>query len=187
MPSGEIFAKQVELLHDAVPTTSRIGWLGPKNFWTHPLTAAARSAAERLGLALAPMLIDYPIGKSTIQRAFGGMADRTTDTLFVTPAADVFLQRETVVASAASARLPAISLQREYAELGLLMSYFTNEAERFRDAAGYVDRILRGANPADLPVQRPRKFDFIVNLKTASELGLTIPPTIMTAATEFIE
>jgi putative ABC transport system substrate-binding protein len=185
-PVGEIFAKQVELLHDAAPTTSHVAWLGPKHYWDHPLTASTRSAAEKLGLALVPMRIDYPIGNSTIERAFRELANQELDALFVSPAADLYRHRETVVALAASASLPAISLQREYAELGLLMSYVTDEAARYRDAAGYVDRILRGTNPAYLPVQQATKFDFIVNLKTAREIGITIPPKIMTAATEFI-
>jgi putative ABC transport system substrate-binding protein len=95
--------------------------------------------------------------------------------------------RRDIVALVRAARLPAIYPEREYVEEGGLMAYGTNVPDTFRRMAGYVDRILEGASPADLPVQQPVKFDFIVNLKTAQELGLTIPPAILARADEVIE
>ena len=92
-----------------------------------------------------------------------------------------------VVAFVNQARLPAIYPEREYADDGGLMAYGANVADNFRQAAGYVDRILKGAKPGDLPIQEPVKFDFIVNLKTARELGLTISPAIFARADEVIE
>ena len=186
-PPGEIFAKQVQLLRDAVSTPSRVAWLGPRSYWNHAFTEATRSAAEQLGLALVQMRIVYPIGKSSIQRAFQDLPDQGIDGLFVTSAADIYLYREAVVEAATRAKLPAISMQREYAELGLLMSYSTDQAARYRDAAGYVDRILRGNDPAELPVQLPTAFEFVINLNTARNLGITMPPHLLTQATELIE
>ena len=95
--------------------------------------------------------------------------------------------RRDVVELVNAARLPAIYPERDYADDGGLMCYGANVRDNFRRAAGYVDRILKGASPADLPIQEPVKFDFVVNLKTAKELGLTIPPLILGRADEVIE
>jgi putative ABC transport system substrate-binding protein len=95
--------------------------------------------------------------------------------------------RRDIVALVNAARLPAIYPEREYVEVGGLMAYGTNVPASFRQVAGYVDRILKGAKPSDLPIQQPVKFDFVVNLKTAKTLGLTIPQTILALADEVIE
>jgi len=95
--------------------------------------------------------------------------------------------RRDVVALINAARLPAIYPEREYADEGGLMAYGTNVLDNFRRAAGYVDRILKGVKPGDLPIKEPVKFDFVVNLKTAKNLGLTIPPAILARADEVIE
>ena len=186
-PPEEMFVKQVELLHDALPEISRVAWLGPKRHWDHPLGQATLSAAKKSGFILVPMLIEYPIEEASIQRAFQGWKDAKIEALFVASSVDMFRYRNTVVELATEAELPAISLQREYAELGLLMSYLTDEAARYGKAAHYVDQILRGGSPADLPVQVPILFDLVINLKTAQALGITMPPSIMMQATEIIE
>jgi putative ABC transport system substrate-binding protein len=95
--------------------------------------------------------------------------------------------RRELLALVAAARIPALYDAREYAEDGGLMVYGTNYPDNFHRAAGYVDRILKGAKPGDLPIQQPVKFDFVVNLKTAKALGLTIPPSILARADEVIE
>jgi len=95
--------------------------------------------------------------------------------------------RRDVVALVNATRLPAIYPERDYADDGGLMAYGANVADNFRQAADYVDRILKGTKPGDLPIQEPVKFDFVVNLKTANELGLTIPPLILGRADEVIE
>lgn len=186
-PPEEIFAKQVQLLHDAMPGILRMAWLGPKRFWDHPFAQATRSAAKQSGVTLVPMLVEYPIEESTIRRAFQGWVNEKIEALFVTSSVDMFRYRKTIVELATEAELPAISLQREYAESGLLMSYLTDDAARYRRAAHYVDQILRGDHPSDLPVQAPTLFDLIINRKTALALGITMPPSIMTQATEIIE
>jgi len=105
----------------------------------------------------------------------------------VVPDGVFYNYRRDVVALVNAARLPAIYPERDYVDDGALMSYGANVRDNFRRAAGYVDRILKGASPADLPIQEPVKFDFVVNLKTAKELGLTIPPLILGRADEVIE
>ena len=92
-----------------------------------------------------------------------------------------------IAALASRQRLPAIAEIREFTDAGLLMNYGVNRADRFHRAATYVDRILKGAKPADLPVEQPTKFDFVINLPTARELGLTIPPSVLQQATELIQ
>jgi len=105
----------------------------------------------------------------------------------VVPDGLFYSYRRDVVALVNAARLPAIYPEREYADDGGLMAYGANASDNFRRAAAYVDRILKGANPGDLPIQEPVKFDFIINLQTAKGLGLTIPPTLLARADEVIE
>jgi putative ABC transport system substrate-binding protein len=105
----------------------------------------------------------------------------------VIPDGTFYAYRRDVVALINAARLPAIYPEREYADDGGLMAYGTNVPDNFRRAADYVDRILKGAKPGDLPIQEPVKFDFIINLKTANALSLTIPPLILGRADEVIE
>ena len=107
--------------------------------------------------------------------------------MVVVPDGLFYSYRRDVVALVNAARLPAIYPEREYADDGGLMAYGANASDNFRRAAAYVDRILKGANPGDLPIQEPVKFDFIINLQTAKELGLAIPPTLLARADEVIE
>ena len=105
----------------------------------------------------------------------------------VVPDGMFYSYRRDVIALVNAARLPAIYPEREYSDDGGLMAYGANASDNFRRAAAYVDRILKGANPGDLPIQEPVKFDFIINLQTAKELGLAIPPTLLARADEVIE
>ena len=107
--------------------------------------------------------------------------------MVVLPDGVFYNYRRDVVALVNATRLPAIYPERDYADDGGLMAYGANVADNFRQAADYVDRILKGTKPGDLPIQEPVKFDFVVNLKTANELGLTIPPLILGRADEVIE
>jgi len=107
--------------------------------------------------------------------------------LIVLASALFWNQRAVIVERVAAVALPAIYPEREYAEAGGLVAYGPNVAENFRGAAVYVDRILKGENPGDLPVQEPATFDFVINLKTAKALGLTIPVSILARASEVIE
>ena len=107
--------------------------------------------------------------------------------VLVEPDAMFWNHHREVVALVNATRLPATYPEREYADDGGLMAYSANAPDNFRRAAGYVDRILKGAKPGDLPIQEPAKFDFIVNLQTAKALGLTIPPSVLGLANEVIE
>ena len=107
--------------------------------------------------------------------------------MIVLPEGVFYNFRRNVIAVINPTRLPAIYPERDYADDGGLMAYGANVADNFRRAAGYVDRILKGAKPGDLPIQEPVRFDFVVNLNTAKALGLTIPPSILARADEVIE
>jgi putative ABC transport system substrate-binding protein len=179
----ELSGKRVQLLKDAVPRVSRIAAL------QNPVTListfrATQAAARTLGLELRIVEIaapdDIPGGFETAVRA-------DAEALIVLPDGMFWNERARIIALAAQHRLPAIYEDRAYATDGGLLSYGRDVSEQFRLAAGYVDKILKGAKPADLPIQQPTRFQLVVNLKTAKALGLTIPPAILDLADEVIE
>jgi putative ABC transport system substrate-binding protein len=122
-----------------------------------------------------------------LDRAFSTMTRERSDALIVFPSSMLFSERRRIVALVAKSRLPSMFNNRESVELGGLISYGTNLADLNRRAATYVDKILQGAKPADLPVEQPIKFELVINLKAAKALGLTIPPSLLGRADEVIQ
>jgi putative tryptophan/tyrosine transport system substrate-binding protein len=181
----EIGGKLLELLKEAVPTVSRVAVLW--NPLTAPHAVALKEtapAARALGLALRPLNARRP---DEIDGAFTAMSRARADGLVVF-ADPVFLSvRARIADLAMKGHLPTISELREHAEAGGLLRYGPSLPDLFRRAAGYVDRLLKGANPADLPVERPSKFDLVVNLKTAKALGLSIPTAMLARVDQIIE
>jgi putative ABC transport system substrate-binding protein len=143
----------------------------------------AETAAARLGLRLLPITASTPAEL----RAIPPSTLSGSDGLLVIAGAMFWNNRATIIGIAAMARVPAIYPEREYADDGGLIAYGPNVVEHLRQAAGYVDRILRGANPGDLPINVTTKFDFVVNLKTARALGLTPSPEFLSTADQVIE
>ena len=183
--TSELNAKRLDLLREARPGASRVGVLvnpGPPAYRTtrRDLEEAARSLGVRLQ-------IREVRGPNELDSAFATMAGEHVDVLLVGSDPMLFAQRGRIVTLAAQARLPAIYEWREFAEAGGLMSYGANLAALYRHAATYVDKILKGAKPADLPVEQPTKFELVVNLKTARALGLTIPQSVLVRADEVIQ
>jgi len=125
--------------------------------------------------------------REELDAAFEAMVRERADGVWVLPDPLTFTARSQVVALAAKHRLPAVYWQREYVDSGGLISYGANVADHFRRAAWYVDRILKGAKPGDLPVEQAAKFELVVNLKTARALGLTIPPSLLLRADDVIQ
>jgi putative ABC transport system substrate-binding protein len=179
----ELSAKRVELLKDLLPTMSRFAALWIESFGTAGLHAT-EEAAHSLGVQLRAVEIS---SAAEIPTGFGVAIAAGAEALVVVPAAMFWNERAQIVGLAAKHRLPAIYPEREYIDDGGLISYGPDVSDNFRRAAGYVDQILKGANPGDLPIQQPAKFELVVNLKTAKALGLTVPPSILARADEVIE
>ena len=181
----EVVGKQLELLKEVAPKVSRVAVLQNPSNQAHPLRLRqAEGAARALGVQLhivqarTPPEIDAAFAAMRSQRAGGVLVLR--DPLFLA-------QRTQIAALAAKSRLPAVYGLREEAEAGGLMAYGANVPLMYRRAATYVDKILKGAKPADLPVEQPTKFELVINLKTAKALGLTIPPSLLQRADEVIQ
>jgi putative ABC transport system substrate-binding protein len=181
----EIVGKRLELLRDALPGVSRVVYFDSKEekVWESPFGESLRSSARILGLTLLP--VEYT--PYSYAEAFTQVSRARADALYVTNTLPAFADRALMVDFAIRARLPSTFPWREAVELGGLMSYGVNNPDMFRRAAGYVDKILKGAKPADLPVEQPTKFEFVINMKTAKALGITIPQSVLLRADEVIE
>jgi putative tryptophan/tyrosine transport system substrate-binding protein len=146
--------------------------------------AAIQSVAPSLGVELSPVNLRDP---SEIERGIVAFARLQNGGLIVTPSALTFVHRDLIIALAARHKLPAVYSRRPFITGGGLISYGPDLVDHFRLAAGYVDRILKGEKPANLPVQAPTKYELAINLKTAKALGLEIPPSLLARADEVIE
>ena len=141
-------------------------------------------AARALGVRLQVVEVRGP---EDFDKAFSDMTRARADAVTVQSTNIFFIERRRLVELAAKNRLPAMYLVREFVDAGGLMSYAPNVADLFRRAATYVDKILKGAKPADLPVEQPTKFELVINVKTAKALGLTIPPLLLLRADQLIQ
>jgi putative ABC transport system substrate-binding protein len=182
---GEAFAgKWLELLREALPTVSQVALLWhPANPTNVTYMTVLQASAQRLGVTLQPQGVQDP---SQLDNAFWAMATARAQALIVLTDPLTVRYRDRIVALAATHRLPAMYGFREFVEAGGLMAYGASVPAMCRRAATYVDKILKGANPADLPVEQPTTFELVINLKTAEALGLTIPPSLLFQATEVI-
>ena len=180
----EISGKQLELLKEIIPKVSRVGILGS---WTQPGNAEAlrelNIAAEALRLQLQRLEIQSP---NAINSAFREATKGRAEAIVVLVNPVIISQRTQFLDLATKNRLPAVYSQPEFVDAGGLLSYTASFTDLFRRAAVYVDKILKGAKPADLPVEQPKKFEFIINLKTAKQIGLTIPPNVLARADRVI-
>jgi putative ABC transport system substrate-binding protein len=179
----ELNGKQLELLKAVVPGMARAAFLS--DVFADPHTAAlhwheAQAAAHTLALQLHPVEVHEA---QNLEGAFTTMTRQGTDALVTALSAFTLHHRRQIVALAAQHRLPAMYQGRAFAEAGGLMSYGTDRLDQGRRAATYVDKILKGAKPGDLPVEQPTQFELVINLKTAQALGLTIPPALLFQAT----
>ncbi len=180
-----IGGKWIETLKDTVPglTWAAIFFEAGNPSSTQYITAI-EAAAAKLNVRLIPVPVQ---SVSDINSAFAAFADVASGAVIVVPVGTVVLHRKEIIALAAQHRLPGMYPYRFFAAEGGLMSYGSDVGEQYRNAASYIDRILRGAKPKDLPVQQPTKFDFVINLKTAKALGIDVPPTLLALADEVIE
>ena len=177
---GEVTAKQLQLLKDAVPRLVRVAAL--YNPVDRAATAEARDlepVARSLGMKLRPLEVRGP---DDFDSAFAAAVKGQAGALLVLAGPTAFAHRVRLVELAAKYRLPASFTQRQFVEAGGLMSYGTYIPDLFRRSATYVDKLLKGARPAELPVEQPTKFDLAINVKTARALGLALPPALAVRA-----
>jgi putative tryptophan/tyrosine transport system substrate-binding protein len=180
----EISGKRLELLKEIVPRLSRVVVLGSStNAGNAHALRETELAAATLGVQLQYLDARDP---KHVETAFRAASKGHADALLVLTSPVFNSQRTQVADLALKSRLAAIYDRREFVDDGGLMSYGTNFADLYRRAAIYVDKILKGAKPADLPVEQPKKFEFVINLKTAKQIGLTIPPNVLARADRVI-
>jgi putative tryptophan/tyrosine transport system substrate-binding protein len=183
--SPEIAPKRLQLLKDALPQISRVAVLmQPDASYAQSEWKVLEPAARSLRMTLQAIAVRRI---NEFEGAFIGMTRDRPDALLVSNSELNFTHRRLILQFAGESRLPTISWLREFTELGGLMSYGVNRVDSFRRAAAYVAKILKGAKPADLPVEQPTKFELVINLKTAKTLGLTIPRELLLIVDEVIE
>ena len=179
--TAELAPKAIEYLKQVVPSIRRLGlFLNASDPFRKPFLEHNQVGVGRLGLELQPMLVDGP---GEVDSAFEAATTQKIDALMIQPSLAVARAAELALAH----RLPAASLTGLFARAGGLLSYSANYTELWRQMAVYVAKILNGANPANLPVAQPTKFELVVNLRAAETLGLTVPPSLLAHAHEVIE
>ena len=181
----DLMGKQLELLREVLPKASRVAVLwNPANPSNALQLREAQDAARALGVRLQPLEVRDP---TEFEKAFAAMTRERAGALLVLSDSTLLTQRERIADLAAKSRLPAVSGVRAHAEAGGLIAYGANIFDIWRRAATYVDKILKGAKPGDLPVEQPTKFELVINLKTARAIGLTIPQSLLLRADEIIQ
>jgi putative ABC transport system substrate-binding protein len=183
-PMAEVIAKWLELLKELIPTVSRVAVLwNPADQSNVAQWSETQVAAKALGVTLHSLAAS---STAELEQVRAGMTRENADALIVCGGYLTLQNRQQIVDMAAQQHLPAIYAFREFVEAGGLMGYAPNLADMYRRAATYVDKILKGAKPAELPVEQAMKFDLVLNLKTAQALGVTFPPTLLILADEVI-
>jgi len=179
--TAELAGKSLELVREILPSAHRVAALAdPMNPFTKPFMEQVQMGGQTLGFDIRPVMVR---GAEDYGAAFSSMVTERIDAVIVQPT----LPRKGVIDLTLKHRLPSVSGNRAFAETGGLISYSATVADRYRNAAIYVDKILKGTKPADLPVQQPTKFELVINLKTAKVLGLTVPSSLLARADEVIE
>ena len=180
----ELYGKRLELLTEAIPGLSRAGYLrNPDNPASGLTEKEIHAAARALKLQIQTLEVR---NANDLDTAFQAATRARVGGLIVAQTPPINSELKRVINLAAKSRLPAIYADKYWPDAGGFMSYSTNTVDVYRRAAGYVEKILKGAKPADLPVEQPMKFEFVINLKTAKQIGLTIPPTVLARADRVI-
>ena len=181
----ELNSKRLEILKDAVPKLARVGILRSPRAASDPSLKELKAAAPALKLTLEE--IDSQLDSKGLASAFQTAKQKHVGAIMTGVGRPFFAERKRIVELAGKHRLPAIYYQKEFVDEGGLMSYGVDYDDLYRRAAVYVDKILKGAKPADLPVQQATKFEFVINLKAAKQIGLTIPPRVLERADRVIK
>ena len=185
--STELNTKRLEILNDAVPQLSRVGLLRGSGVSIGADLQLKELRAAALALKLKLDEIETQPDPKSLESAFQIAKQKQVGAIMTITTRQFFAERKRIVELAGKYRLPAIYFQKEFVDEGGLMSYGTDYTDLYRRAAVYVDKILKGAKPADLPVQQATKFEFVINLKAAKQIGLTIPPEVLARANRVIK
>jgi putative ABC transport system substrate-binding protein len=181
----ELSGKRLELFKEAVPKLARVAVFYDPAYREveFDVKEVLPVAVRALGLTVRSWEIR---AAEDFEKVFSALNKQRPDGLFVTSGRLMRANRERIAAFALKSRLPSVSSNEEFVDAGGLMSYAADDADRYRRVATYVDKILKSTKPADLPVEQPTKFEFVINLKTAKQIGLTIPPDLLVRATRII-
>jgi len=185
--SVELNTKRLEILKDAVPQLARVGLLRPRSGGIAGNLQVKEVEAAALALKLKLDEIEAQLDPKGLESAFQTAKQKQVGAIMTTAGRALFAQRKRIVELASKHRLPAIYFQKEFVDEGGLMSYGADYDDLFRKAAHYVDKILKGTKPADLPVQQATKFEFVINLKAAKQIGLTLSPEFLARANQVIK
>ena len=183
----ELIGKRFEYFRQAVPRASRTAWLTPLRTMNMPIGKVTRETFRDAGMTLVDTVLEAPIDAAAYRRAFAAMAREGVDSIWAATVGENLEHRQLIAELCLSARLPAAFGWRENVEVGGLISYGNDVVDTFRRSASYVDRILKGAKPSELPFQQPTKLELVINLNSARALGLTLPPALLLRADEVIE
>jgi len=183
MDLPELAGKQIQLLREVVPTLARLAVVWDERIGT-PQLRAAQVAGRAADITLVPIPFR---GAEDLDGAISRAVKGGAGALLVLTSPEIYLARERIAETARRHRLPSASIFPAYADAGGLLGYGPNLTELYRQAARYVDRVLKGARPADVPIERPSKFELVINLKTTRALGLTIPPSLLGRADKVVE
>ena len=177
----DLSGKRLEILKEVIPEVKRVGVLGSAASGINYYEAAA----QRLKLEIVPIEVRGP--KPDLQKAFYSATQANINALVISTGAVTISYRKTIAELAIKNRIPSVCERDDYLESGCLMSYSADEAESYRRAAVYVDKILKGGKPGDLPVEQPTKFELVINLRTAKQIGLIIPPNVLARADRVVK
>jgi putative ABC transport system substrate-binding protein len=184
-PGPEIHGKQTELLRETIPTLNRLGVLiNPTSSFSTLALKEITATAKNLGISI--HIVEARAAQD-LETGFGTLAANRAEALLQVPDLTLINARRQLIDLETKRRLPTMHSSLEYADAGGLMAYGADRTELFRRTAGYVDKILKGAKTADLPVEQPTKFELVINLKTAKQIGLTIPPNVLARANRVIK
>ena len=185
-PGIEVWGKRLEILKEAIPSTTKAAFLGMRGGWECSSGQVLRDAASRLGISLLFTLPEEGT-PAQIERAFAEIEQQRPDALLVSGEGDLYANRQLIAELSVKTRLPAMCPYRDHVEAGALMGYAVDLAELLRRMADDVHQILKGAKPGDIPIYQPTKFELMINLKTAKALGITLPPALLAQADQVIE
>jgi putative ABC transport system substrate-binding protein len=183
----EIWGKRLQVLREVVPIAAKVGFLGSRQIWQLPQVNALQETAAQLGIALLGPPVESPMQEGEYRRVVSAMVQEHVDGAIVSDQLENVTYRRLIVELADDARLPMVVPYREQFESGGLIAYGPSLANIYRRLAGYVDRILKGAQAGEMPIYLASKFELLINLKTAKVLGLAVPPTLLARADDVIE